>query len=219
MLNPLPALLSMILFLGILSNALPTPISGVPGTSTTTTMVKLNYTSITITTTNTTRAITTTTAKATTTPYNTRTLSYPDSSACTLILPELPSPITPTKPVSTTTAKIKPTSTTWPRLSFLTALPNEKTITGGEGYPGKELIVGDPATKQKAMDALRAKVAECEKECLVTDPDVCLKGFNGRNYRMNSCRLRVMPCSRPNVTYEIIDISECPDREPQGVEE
>ncbi|KAF9119083.1 hypothetical protein BGX30_004090, partial [Mortierella sp. GBA39] len=218
MLNPLPALLSMMLFLGILSNALPTPVSGVPGTSTTTTMVKLNSTSITITTTNTTRAITTTTAKATTTPSNTRTLSYPDPTACTSILPELPLPITPTKPVSATTTKNKPTSTTRPKLSFLTALPKEKTITIGEGYPSEEIKVVDPATKQKAMEALRAKVKECEKECSATDPDVCLKGFNGRNYRMNSCRLKVTPCSRSNVTYEIIDISECPDREPQRIE-
>ena len=72
------------------------------------------------------------------------------------------------------------------------------------------------------MEALKAKAKECEEECLATadtDPDVCLKGWNGRNYRMNSCRLRVTPCWRPNVTYEIIDMSECPVWEPWNVEE
>ncbi|KAF9135278.1 hypothetical protein BG015_003297 [Linnemannia schmuckeri] len=194
MLNPLPVLLSMMFFLGVLSNALPTPGSNVPVTTTTVTNPKP---------TNTTHAITTVTTKAITTSTNTQTLPYPDVTLC-IFFPELPSPIAPTEPVPATKIN-KPTSITQPAPSSSPA-PPEKEIFNGVGE------VHGSTAEQKALEALRAKVAECERECLLTvdtDPDVCIRGANRMNYRMNSCRVRVSPCSQPNVKHEIIDMSEC----------
>ncbi|KAF8940182.1 hypothetical protein BGZ47_007841 [Haplosporangium gracile] len=157
MLSPLPVFLSMMLLLGALSSALPAPGSDVLVTTTTVAKPKL---------TSTTRAITTATTKATTTSTNTPTLPYLDAVPC-ISFPELPPPIAPTESVFVTKTN-KPTSVTQPAPSSSPAPPEEEIFKGvGE--------VHGPIVEQKTLEALRAKVAQCEKECLLagdTDPDV-----------------------------------------------